>query len=299
MRARFLRASDGADTVLYVRNEPRQNAPLPKADAGFAQAAVRSFKRSIGTVPKIAEGVVPFPTPEWVAGQSLLSVNNALCPGSVCTLHGARKVYFRGSPRASIAVIGEAPGQEEDACGVPFVGRSGRLLEELLSRAGFRQDYIVTNTVLCRPPGNRDPERREKVCCLPRLLAFLEKVKPKGVVCVGAHAAETFFPIAAPQKGEANLPVNCLRTLDLGAMRFLHIRHPAYILRKGGLNSKDKVTKELVEDTVFTLNLFLDQIKRTRVPKSKTWLWTPHLPKLMEREYRRGEDLLVAAEETE
>lgn len=292
MRVRFIRATDGVDSTFYARIEP--DDLLPGISQHATHAAAAHFRRSIGTRPYVVEGFVQEPTREWVSSGPLIRANN-LCPGHACTLRGTRKVYFRGSPRAKIVVVGEAPGWEESVSGVPFVGRSGKLLDELLARAGFRQNYIVTNTCLCRPPSNRDPERWEKACCLPRLLAFLEKVRPLGVVCVGAHAADTFFPIAAPQRGETGLPLNCIRTVDLGAMRFLHVRHPAYILRKGGLKSRSKETQELVEDTVFTLNLFLDQIKQTRVPRNKTWRWTQHLKTLMAHELTRGK-LLEPAE---
>lgn len=287
-RVLFIRASDGADTILYARDSKNG------FDKGIITNAKKHFQKAVQTAPKITNHFVPFPTSNWVAESSFLQINNALCPEKTCSLHGARKVYFRGSLKSSVVLVGEAPGFKEAMIGVPFVGRSGELLDKILAAAGYRQDYCITNTVLCHPQGNRDPQRWEKACCLPRLLAFLEKVKPKGVICVGTHAASTFWPIALPQPDESNLPVNCIRTVDMGVIRFLHIRHPAYILRKGGLTTRDRKTKDLIEDTIFTLKLFLEMLGR-RVPGKNEWRWTPHLKQLLSREFKKG-DLLVPAD---
>jgi DNA polymerase len=292
-RVLFIRAQHGLDVSLYAL-KGTEKLDKPTRRKQLTKSVVKQFKRSYGGVPETFFSSLPLLETEQVRASTLPKINNDFCPSKVCTLNKARKVFFRGATKPLIVLVGEAPGEEEALTGTPFVGRSGKLLDELLARAGYRGEFAITNTVLCRPPHNREPEYWEKRCCLIRLFAFLEKTKPKGVICIGQHASSLFFPIAYPLTGENNLPVNCCRTIDMGAMRFLHIRHPSFILRKGGLSTKDKATKELIDDTVFTMKLFRDLIQSTRVPKNKTWTWMPKLDVLLQREYKLGH-LLVPA----
>jgi DNA polymerase len=91
-----------------------------------------------------------------------------------CGLAESRQqvVVGRGNPHARLLLIGEAPGAEEDASGMPFVGRAGKLLEQLLAEAGLdsERDLSIANVIKCRPPGNRKPSRAEITACLPWLL---------------------------------------------------------------------------------------------------------------------------------
>lgn len=94
-------------------------------------------------------------------------------------------------PSAQVLLIGEAPGAEEDAAGVPFVGRSGRLLDELLTEAGLaRDDIAVANVLKCRPPGNRTPRRFEQVNCRPWLARQVELAEPRVLVTLGGTATQ-------------------------------------------------------------------------------------------------------------
>ncbi|MEI7824414.1 MAG: uracil-DNA glycosylase [Chlorobiaceae bacterium] len=103
-------------------------------------------------------------------------------------------VFGEGNPSAALAVIGEAPGAEEDASGRPFVGRSGQLLDKILQAAGFaRQDVYICNILKCRPPGNRNPLQDEIKSCMPWLLEQLQIVKPKMILILGKVAANTIF----------------------------------------------------------------------------------------------------------
>jgi uracil-DNA glycosylase len=103
-------------------------------------------------------------------------------------------VFGEGNPSAALAVIGEAPGAEEDASGRPFVGRSGQLLDKILLAAGFaRQEVYICNIVKCRPPGNRNPLQDEIKNCMPWLLGQLQIVKPKVILILGKVAANTIF----------------------------------------------------------------------------------------------------------
>jgi uracil-DNA glycosylase len=98
-----------------------------------------------------------------------------------------------GSDTAEVMLVGEAPGASEDELGRPFVGRAGRLLDELLAAAGLaREDVFITNVVKARPPGNRDPRAGEVQHCLPWLEAELALVQPRLVVPLGRHALAHF-----------------------------------------------------------------------------------------------------------
>jgi uracil-DNA glycosylase family 4 len=101
-----------------------------------------------------------------------------------------------GSETAEVMFVGEAPGASEDALGRPFVGRAGRLLDELLAEAGLaREDVYITNVVKARPPGNRDPRAGEVQHCLSWLEAELALVQPRLVVPLGRHALAHFADV--------------------------------------------------------------------------------------------------------
>lgn len=100
-----------------------------------------------------------------------------------------------GSPTADIMFIGEGPGFNEDRDGRPFVGRSGRFLDEMLAEIGLRrQDVYITNVVKCRPPSNRDPLPSEIEACNPYLDAQIEMIGPTVVVMLGKYSFNRFFP---------------------------------------------------------------------------------------------------------
>ena len=111
-----------------------------------------------------------------------------------CPLAATRTqvVFGVGNPNADLMFVGEAPGQQEDLKGEPFVGRSGQLLDKLvLEEMGLTRDqFYITNTLLCRPPGNRDPQPEEIASCRPHLEAKLDVIKPKVIVTLGNFATK-------------------------------------------------------------------------------------------------------------
>ena len=114
-----------------------------------------------------------------------------------CALSEARTnvVFASGSSQARVMVVGEGPGQQEDEQGVPFVGRSGQLLERLLGEIGLaRSDVYIANVVKCRPPGNRDPKPDEIDACKPYLRRQIELVDPAVVVTVGNFSSKLLLP---------------------------------------------------------------------------------------------------------
>lgn len=114
-----------------------------------------------------------------------------------CGLAEARNsvVFGMGNPKAALMFVGEGPGAEEDAQGLPFVGRSGKLLDQLLrEEMGLeRESVYITNVVKCRPPGNRDPKPEEIAECSPYLQQQLAHICPRVIVTLGNPATKTIL----------------------------------------------------------------------------------------------------------
>ena len=109
-----------------------------------------------------------------------------------CDLHQQRTqtVFGTGNPFAELMVIGEGPGEEEDKQGLPFVGKSGQLLDKILGAAGFSRDenVYIANIVKCRPPANREPTPAKRSGCLPFLLLQIELIQPSIILLLGSSA---------------------------------------------------------------------------------------------------------------
>ncbi len=127
-----------------------------------------------------------------------LSRRAASCTACVLSATRRRVVFGTGTPHAPLMIVGEGPGVEEDAKGLPFVGRSGALLGTLLDEVGHDRSAIyVTNTVKCRPPENRNPRAGEMAACRPFLHGQLEQVDPKVVVTLGNVATRALLGTTA------------------------------------------------------------------------------------------------------
>ncbi len=140
--------------------------------------------------------------------------------------------FGRGSPHARVVLIGEAPGQEEDRQGRPFVGASGRLLDRMLASIGLDESTVfISNTVFWRPPGNREPTDSETQACLPFVCRIIELIRPEAILTLGGPAAKTLLD----QTGAlARLRGRWLefRSPGLDApVPALATYHPAYLLR--------------------------------------------------------------------
>jgi DNA polymerase len=136
-----------------------------------------------------------------------------------------------GDPRAAVMLVGEAPGASEDKQGRPFVGRAGKLLEQLLAEAGLRrEDVYITNVVKARPPGNRDPRADEVAHHMPWLERELELVAPRIVVPLGRHALRHFDPAAKISEVHG-------KPLRAGDRDLFPLYHPAAALRSSGLRT--------------------------------------------------------------
>jgi DNA polymerase len=143
-----------------------------------------------------------------------------------------RLVVDRGNPGAGLLVVGEAPGEQEDLQGLAFVGRAGRLLDDLMASAGLdtRREMLITNVVKCRPPQNRVPSPEEARACLPFLRRQMELVRPSCVLLLGATAARHLFPLSVigPLRDRVG---TFFEDPDHPGVRFMLLYHPAYLLR--------------------------------------------------------------------
>lgn len=130
---------------------------------------------------------------EWEKANSLEKLEKLICNCTKCRLHQGRNkfVFGTGNPDADVLVIGEGPGAEEDKQGLPFVGRAGQLLTDMLRAINFeREEVYIGNVVKCRPPENRTPMQDEMDKCLPYLKKQVELIKPKLILCLGLTAAK-------------------------------------------------------------------------------------------------------------
>ncbi|MDD3436736.1 MAG: uracil-DNA glycosylase [Candidatus Gastranaerophilales bacterium] len=158
-------------------------------------------------------------------------------------------VFADGNPQsASIILIGEAPGENEDLQGIPFIGRAGKLLNEFLSQAEISRedDLYIINTVKCRPPKNRVPLDKEKDSCRDFLLSQVEIINPKVILLCGATALKSFI--------KTKIPISKIRgdifEIEIKDKKYsaIPIFHPSYLLRNHSVepnSPRDLMLKDL------------------------------------------------------
>jgi DNA polymerase len=145
-----------------------------------------------------------------------------------CALHkGRNKIVFAdGSPTARLMFVGEGPGADEDAQGLPFVGRAGQLLNNMIAAMGLkREEVYIANVVKCRPPGNRTPEPEEANTCSQFLFRQIDVVRPQVLVALGATAATYLLGQRQPLAGLRG------RVHAFRGMSLIVTYHPAFLLR--------------------------------------------------------------------
>ncbi len=157
-----------------------------------------------------------------------------------CKLHKTRTniVFGVGNPEARLMFVGEAPGEDEDLQGFPFVGKAGQLLTKMIEAMGLRRDDVyICNTVKCRPPNNRNPEPDELLACEPFLKGQLGAVKPEAIVTLGKFAAQSLL--------RESTPITRLRGQwrEYEGIPVMPTFHPAYLLRSPA--EKGKVWDDL------------------------------------------------------
>lgn len=214
------------------------SAAQPSSASGPAPQAVGRAASQLNSIPE--ESAIPArkasSAPPAVAGAvspanrpaALQAILEDIGDCTRCPLHSGRHaiVFGQGDPSARLMFVGEGPGADEDAQGLPFVGRAGQLLNNMIAAMGLKREQVyIANVVKCRPPGNRTPEPAEANTCLPFLMRQIDVIRPQVIVALGATAATYLL-------GQRQ-PLASLR----GRIHAAHgsslivTYHPAYLLR--------------------------------------------------------------------
>lgn len=192
------------------------------ADPALASAAVPAI--DVAQIPH--NSAVPIP-PGTYGSIEEMAAHCRLCQRCGLAAGRTHAVIGRGNPQAMIAIVGEGPGQTEDETGLPFVGKSGQLLDKILAsvRLSTEQDVYICNVVRCRPPQNRAPTAIEIEACRPYLLEQLRLIDPKIILLTGATAL----------RGVTGLKTGITKLrgqwLEWEGRLCMPVFHPAYLLR--------------------------------------------------------------------
>jgi len=166
----------------------------------------------------------------------------------LCTLGRRQIVFGVGNPKARLMFVGEAPGEEEDKQGEPFVGRAGQLLTKIIEAIGLTRDQVyIANVIKCRPPGNRNPEPDEVASCEPFLFRQIDVIQPKVIVPLGKFAAQCLLKTADPITRLRG------RTFEYRGATLIPTFHPAYLLRN------PSAKREVWEDMKRVRSILLDE----------------------------------------
>lgn len=217
------------------RAKPAQQSP-PRAAAGKPDAAPQG---SHLPKPPANRATVPddnaIETAQIAASKAdtLEALRDAITSFEGCNLKAQARstVFADGNPQARIMLIGEAPGRDEDAQGLPFVGRSGQLLDRMLAAIGHdRTSVYISNVIPWRPPGNRTPTPVETEICRPFIERHIELAEPKILVLVGGSSAKTLLRTT---KGIMSLRGKW-HSVTIGEAQWpaLPMFHPAFLLRQ-------------------------------------------------------------------
>lgn len=226
--------------------------PAPVRDAAPAPAAVASpvAARPAGPGPGLRNGPPPKPAPkpeaaadaapapipvaEAVKNANLDELREQVVACTACGLCSGRRhaVFGHGGQPTRWLVVGEAPGEQEDRQGQPFVGRSGQLLDSMLSAVGMsrERDVFIANVIKCRPPGNRNPKPEEIAACSPYLMRQIALLEPERILVLGRFAAQTLLGTDATI-GSLRGRVHHMKTEAGREIPVIVSYHPAYLLR--------------------------------------------------------------------
>jgi len=221
-------------------------------DCGYTEIPVRAltFKRETS-----APDTAP-PMPRKASSQTqatLEAVHAELGDCTRCKLSSTRKniVFGSGNPKAGLVFVGEGPGADEDEQGLPFVGRAGKKLTEIIEKGmglNREKDTYICNIVKCRPPGNRDPEADEIAACQPFLVKQLLAIRPRVIVALGKPAASTLLgrPVAITKERGI--------WQEYEGIPLMPTFHPAYLLRFYTVENRRAVLDDM--------NKVLDRLKK-------------------------------------
>jgi uracil-DNA glycosylase family 4 len=230
-------AEMGAEEIIAEKPVNRLAAPTPAA----VTARMPVTSPSLPAPPLAAARSVASSAPAFDAAScnSLDDIAAALSNFDSCPLKktATRLCFADGNPQARVMLVGEAPGRDEDIQGKPFVGKSGQLLDRMLSAIGLSRlsqerdsSVFITNVIFWRPPGNRTPTEAEMTMCLPFLMRTIEIQKPDFIVCLGATPAHR---LTGRSDGILKLRGKWMTANVSGRnIPLLPTLHPAYLLRQ-------------------------------------------------------------------
>jgi DNA polymerase len=176
-----------------------------------------------------SEEPVAVPVPLLSSDEVLAGIRTDIGDCTRCKLHkaGRRTIVFGvGNPNADLMFVGEAPGRDEDLQGIPFVGRAGQKLTQIIEAIGLTRDQVyIANVIKCRPPENRNPDPDEVETCEPFLFRQIDAIRPKVIVALGTFAARSLL--------KTNDPISRLRgrVYEYRGAKLIPTFHPAFLLR--------------------------------------------------------------------
>jgi uracil-DNA glycosylase len=225
------------------------------AGRGTQSTATRSSTGTSGLHQVIDQSSAFFKTFATIPDENLPMIQEDLGECTRCKLHKTRNkiVFGDGNSKAKLMFVGEGPGADEDTQGLPFVGRAGKLLTQMIQAMGLqRSDVYICNVVKCRPPQNRQPEKDEVSTCSPFLLRQIDTIQPQVIVCLGATAAKLLL--------DTDQGISRFRGqwMDFRGRKLMATYHPAYLLRNPA--AKSEVWKDL-QKVMTELGL---EIRKTR-----------------------------------
>jgi uracil-DNA glycosylase family 4 len=200
--------------------------PTPALRAQSTPETASAFESQ--PAPRPSSSPQPERLPELERQRRLEVLAEVVRPCTRCGLsaHRTQTVFARGSGSSGVCFVGEGPGADEDAQGLPFVGKAGQLLDRMIVAMGLGRDEVyVCNVVKCRPPDNRKPEPDEMAACMPYLKEQLDLVAPQVIVALGATAVQGLF---GTSEGITRLRG---KWKTLGQIPVMPTFHPAYLLR--------------------------------------------------------------------
>lgn len=203
-------------------SEP-DSQPLQITHASNLEEEAIPTRKPISAPPETATAARPVDP-----AAALMLIREEIGDCTRCALHKGRNklVFGDGSPVARLMFVGEGPGADEDAQGLPFVGKAGQLLNNMIAAMGLkREEVYIANVVKCRPPGNRTPEPDEANTCTPFLFKQIDAVRPQVLVALGATAATYLLGQRQPLAGLRG------RVHPYRGMQLIVTYHPAYLLR--------------------------------------------------------------------
>jgi DNA polymerase len=227
------RPAGGAEHAAPVPRPPAPPAPAVKAagDEAFDRMCARFVADTMATIVKHGavlgdERLPGDPVADKAAALEALRAEVLPCTKCALSERRTNTVFGAGDPDADVVFVGEAPGEEEDKQGEPFVGRSGQLLTKILEAIGYARDEVfICNILKCRPPNNRDPQPAEVAACEPHLKAQLAILRPRVICCLGRVAAQTLLGTTA-SLGKLRAAVHFYAGIPVMATY-----HPAALLR--------------------------------------------------------------------